>query len=52
MRICFLNQAPKRSAAYETKKIEAQLNGYASPGTKIEIVFPDFLPMTLSLIWR
>src|ERR1700741_1091232 len=41
MRICFLNQAPKRSAAYETKKIEAQLNGYASPGTKIEIVFPD-----------
>src|SRR5947199_729582 len=41
MRICFLNQAPRRSAAYETMKIEAQLNGYASPGTKIEIVFPD-----------
>src|SRR5438105_13564137 len=41
MRICFLNQAPKRSAAYETMKIEAQLNSYASPGTRVEIVFPD-----------
>src|SRR5215831_14011651 len=41
MRICFLNQAPKRSAAYETKKIEALLNGYASPGTTVEVVFPD-----------
>src|SRR5437588_7723516 len=41
MRICFLNQAPQRSAAYETKKIEAQLNSYASPGTRVEIVFPD-----------
>src|SRR5437588_12969016 len=41
MRICFLNQAPRRSAAYEAAKIEAQLNSYASPGTKIEIVFPD-----------
>src|SRR5438132_5665102 len=41
MRICFLNQAPRRSAAYEAAKIEAQLNGYASPGTKVEIVFPD-----------
>src|SRR5438477_12170771 len=41
MRICFLNQAPQRSAAYETKKIEAQLNSYASPGTRVQIVFPD-----------
>ena len=41
MRICFLNQAPRHSAAYEAAKIEAQLNGYASSGTKIEIVFPD-----------
>jgi len=41
MRICFLNQAPERSKAYETEKIEAQLNSYASPGTKVEIVFPD-----------
>ena len=41
MRILFLNQAPKRSAHYEPAKIEAQLNGYASPGTKVEIGFPD-----------
>jgi len=41
MRIMFLNQAPRRSAAYEAAKIEAQLNTYASPGTKVEIVFPD-----------
>src|SRR5438477_325233 len=41
MRICFLNQAPQRSAGYETKKIEALLNSYASPGTRVEIVFPD-----------
>src|SRR5262252_1894537 len=41
MRICFLNQAPKKSAAYEAAQIEAQLNSYASPGTKVEIVFPD-----------
>src|SRR5437016_4702549 len=41
MRICFLNQAPKKSAAYEAARIEAKLNSYASPGTKVEIVFPD-----------
>src|ERR1700754_4610035 len=41
MRICFLNQAPEQSKAYETAKIEAQLNTYASPGTKVEIGFPD-----------
>lgn len=41
MRVCFLNQAPEQSKAYETKKIEALLNTYASPGTKVEIVFPD-----------
>jgi Asp/Glu/hydantoin racemase len=41
MRICFLNQAPRKSAAYEAARIEAQLNSYASPGTKVEIVFPD-----------
>src|SRR3977135_3529699 len=41
MRICFLNQAPKKSAAYEAARIEAQLNSYASPGTRVEIVFPD-----------
>ena len=41
MRILFLNQAPKRSSHYEAEKIEAQLNTYASPGTKVEIGFPD-----------
>jgi len=41
MRICFLNQAPERSKAYETAKIEALLNSYASPGTRVEIGFPD-----------
>jgi Asp/Glu/hydantoin racemase len=41
MRILFLNQAPRRSAHYEPSKIEAQLNTYASPGTKVEIGFPD-----------
>ena len=40
MRILFLNQAPK-NPAYEVKTIEAQLNSYASPGTKVEIGFPD-----------
>lgn len=40
MRILFLNQAPK-NPAYDVTKIEAQLNGYASPGTKVEIGFPD-----------
>jgi Asp/Glu/hydantoin racemase len=41
MRIMFLNQAPKRSAHYDASAIEAQLNSYASPGTKVEIGFPE-----------
>src|SRR5947209_10948362 len=41
MRILFLNQAPQRSAHYDPARIEAQLNAYASPGTKVEIGFPD-----------
>src|SRR6202790_2312941 len=41
MRIMFLNQAPRKQAAYEAAKIEAQLNSYASAGTNVEIVFPD-----------
>jgi hypothetical protein len=41
MRILFLNQAPRRSAHYDPAKIEAQLNSYASPGTKVEVGFPD-----------
>jgi len=41
MRIMFLNQAPRRSAHYDPATIEAQLNSYASPGTKVEVGFPD-----------
>jgi len=44
MRILFLNQAPntaKRGPAYDVEEIERQLNSYASPGTTIEIGFPD-----------
>src|SRR3954469_17127209 len=44
MRILFLNQAPKtakRGPAYEVEAIEKQLNSYASPGTTIEIGFPE-----------
>jgi Asp/Glu/hydantoin racemase len=41
MRILFLNQAPVRSTHYDPTEIEAQLNTYASPGTKVEIGFPD-----------
>src|ERR1700752_3438321 len=41
MRLWFLNQAPKKLAAYEAARVEAQLNSYAAPGTKVEIVFPD-----------
>ena len=39
MRIMFLNQAPR--ASYDVSRIEGLLNGYASPGTKIEVAFPD-----------
>ena len=39
MRIMFLNKAPK--AVYDVTEIEAQLNSYASPGTKVEVRFPD-----------
>src|SRR5690348_15285799 len=45
MRILFLNQAPKTpkniKPHYDTGKIEALLNAYASPGTKVEVGFPD-----------
>ena len=41
MRILFLNHAPQKSAHYDPAKIEAKLNSYASPGTKIEVGFPD-----------
>jgi allantoin racemase len=44
MRILLLNQAPrteKRGPAYEVDAIGSLVNSYASPGTKIEIGFPD-----------
>ena len=44
MRILLLNQAPKTAArgpAYEVESIERLVNSYASPGTTIEIGFPD-----------
>src|ERR1700751_5710169 len=44
MKIMFLNQAPKKGdkgPAYEVDEITALLNSYASPGTKVEIGFPD-----------
>ncbi|MFM2129242.1 MAG: hypothetical protein RL477_788 [Pseudomonadota bacterium] len=41
MRILFLNKAPKNSAHYDVAGIEKLLNSYASPGTKVEIGFPD-----------
>ena len=41
MRILFLNQAPQKSAHYDPAKIETKLNSYASPGTQVEVGFPD-----------
>jgi hypothetical protein len=44
MRILVIDQAPrtaKSQAPYDVAAIEALLNSYASPGTKVEIGFPD-----------
>ncbi|HMI95746.1 MAG TPA: aspartate/glutamate racemase family protein [Micropepsaceae bacterium] len=44
MRILLLNQAPRTAArgpAYEVEPIEKLVNSYASPGTRIEIGFPE-----------
>jgi Asp/Glu/hydantoin racemase len=44
MRIMLLNQAPRTAArgpAYDVEPIERLVNSYASPGTKIEIAFPE-----------
>jgi Asp/Glu/hydantoin racemase len=44
MRILFLNQAPRTESQhppYDVEAIEKQLNSYASPGTRVEIGFPD-----------
>lgn len=44
MKILFLNKAPRNAAIYDVSKIEKLLNSYASPGTKVEIGFPDDFP--------
>jgi allantoin racemase len=44
MRILMLNQAPRQKdkhPAYDVTAIDKLVNSYASPGTKIEIGFPD-----------
>ncbi|HWG03801.1 MAG TPA: aspartate/glutamate racemase family protein [Beijerinckiaceae bacterium] len=45
MRILFLNPVPnpggRHDVGYDVAKIEAELNALASPGTKVEIGFPD-----------
>ena len=44
MRILFVDQQPRTEKSvqpYDIAQIEALLNSYASPGTKIEIGFPD-----------
>jgi Asp/Glu/hydantoin racemase len=43
MRILVIDQAPRseKSQPYDVAAIEKLLNGYASPGTKVEIGFPD-----------
>jgi allantoin racemase len=45
MRILFLNQAPATPADLSRKpRIEALLRSYASPGTEVELGFPDDYP--------
>jgi Asp/Glu/hydantoin racemase len=44
MKIMFLNKAPRDAETYNVEKIETLLNGYASPGTKVEVCFPDDFP--------
>lgn len=44
MRILFLNKAPRKLGNYDTVKIEALLNSYASPGTEVVLDFPDDFP--------
>jgi Asp/Glu/hydantoin racemase len=44
MRILVVDQAPRTEKSrppYDVAAIEKMLNGYASPGTKVEIGFPD-----------
>src|ERR1700687_2079496 len=53
MRILVIDQAPRTAKSqppYDVAAVEALLNGYASPGTKIEIGFPeDFAGSPVSL---
>jgi allantoin racemase len=45
MRIIFLSHLPENPNAKERyAKIQAQLNGYASAGTQVELCFPDDYP--------
>ena len=44
MRILFLNKMPKKTAVFDDDKVGKLLNSYASPGTKIEVGFPDDFP--------
>ena len=44
MKIMFLNKAPRNAATYDVSRIEELLNGYASPGTQVELCFPDDFP--------
>jgi Asp/Glu/hydantoin racemase len=46
MRILVIDQAPRseKSQPYDVAAIERLLNSYASPGTRIEIAFPDDFP--------
>ena len=41
MRILFLNKSHKKVVKYEVDRVEKLLNSYASPGTTVEIGFPD-----------
>lgn len=41
MRIMNLAKKPRRVIAFDVEKAERLLNGYASPGTTVEIAFPD-----------
>ena len=47
MRILFVDQQPRTEKSvqpYDVAAIEELLNSYASPGTKVEIGFPDDFP--------
>ena len=45
MRIAFLTQSPARPQEKESNaRVEALLNSYASPGTTVELVYPDDFP--------